>query len=143
MPKIFRFQCISSREISNKCFCVLKSMLSHYKNRWRIRIFYVSRSKNEENARSRTVTERNQRKIFENYKNFSYNIYVRKINYNKKGVNSMYTKNDIMARLQKGDDPQAIANEIADTLNAALAEYEESKAEAAKKEAAAKKDAEK
>lgn len=55
----------------------------------------------------------------------------------------MYTKNDIMARLQKGDDPQAIANEIADTLNAALKEYEESKAEAAKKEAAAKKDAEK
>ena len=97
----------------------------------------------KKNARSRTVTERNQRKIFENYKNFSYNIYVRKINYNKKGVNSMYTKNDIMARLQKGDDPQAIANEIADTLNAALKEYEESKAEAAKKEAAAKKDAEK
>ena len=55
----------------------------------------------------------------------------------------MYTKNDIMARLQKGDDPQAIANEIADTLNAALKEYEENKAEAAKKEAAAKKDAEK
>ena len=97
----------------------------------------------KKNARSRTVTERNQRKIFENYKNFSYNIYVRKINYNKKGVNSMYTKNDIMARLQKGDDPQAIANEIADTLNAALKEYEESKAEVAKKEAAEKKDAEK
>ena len=55
----------------------------------------------------------------------------------------MYTKNDIMARLQKGDDPQTIANEIADTLNAALKEYEESKAEVAKKEAAAKKDAEK
>ena len=97
----------------------------------------------KKNARSRTVTERNQRKIFENYKNFLYNIYVRKINYNKKGVNSMYTKNDIMARLQKGDDPQAIANEIADTLNAALKEYEESKAEVAKKEAAEKKDAEK
>ena len=84
MPKIFRFQCISSRDISNKCFCVLKSMLSHYKNRWRIRIFYVSRSKNEENTRSRTATERISRKIFENYKNFLYNIYVRKINYNKK-----------------------------------------------------------
>lgn len=52
----------------------------------------------------------------------------------------MYTKNDIMARLQKGDDPQVIANEIADTLNDALKEYEESKAEAAKKETAAKKD---
>ena len=46
--------------------------------------FCVSRSENEENARSRTVTERISRKIFENYKNFSYNIYVRKINYNKK-----------------------------------------------------------
>ena len=55
----------------------------------------------------------------------------------------MYTKNDIMARLQKGDDPQAIANEIADTLNAALAEYEESQKAAKEKEAAAKKDAEK
>ena len=52
----------------------------------------------------------------------------------------MYTKNDIMARLQKGDDPQAIANEIADTLNAALKEYEESKAEAAKKDAEKQKD---
>ena len=46
----------------------------------------------------------------------------------------MYTKNDIIARLQKGDDPQVIANEIADTLNTALKEYEESKAEAAKKD---------
>lgn len=55
----------------------------------------------------------------------------------------MYTKNDIMARLQKGDDPQAIANEIADTLNAALAEYEESQKAAKEKEAAAKRDAEK
>lgn len=53
----------------------------------------------------------------------------------------MYTKNDIMARLQKGDDPQAIANEIADTLNAALAEYEESQKVAKEKEAAAKREA--
>ena len=97
----------------------------------------------KKNARSRTVTERILRKIFENYKNFLYNIYVRKINYNKKESNSMYTKNDIMARLQKGDDPQAIANEIADTLNAALKEYEESQKAAKEKEAAAKKDAEK
>ena len=52
----------------------------------------------------------------------------------------MYTKNDIMARLQKGDDPQAIANEIADTLNAALAEYEESQKAAKEKEAAAKRE---
>lgn len=53
----------------------------------------------------------------------------------------MYTKNDIMARLQKGDDPQAIANEIADTLNAALAEYKESQKAAKEKEAAAKREA--
>ena len=52
----------------------------------------------------------------------------------------MYTKNDIMARLQKGDDPQAIANEIADTLNAALKEYEESQKAAKEKEAAAKRE---
>ena len=52
----------------------------------------------------------------------------------------MYTKNDIMARLQKGDDPQTIANEIADTLNAALAEYEESQKAAKEKEAAAKRE---
>ena len=94
----------------------------------------------KKNARSRTATERISRKIFENYKNFLYNIYVKKINYNKKESNSMYTKNDIMARLQKGDDPQAIANEIADTLNAALAEYEESQKAAKEKEAAAKRE---
>ena len=94
----------------------------------------------KKNARSRAATERISRKIFENYKNFLYNIYVKKINYNKKESNSMYTKNDIMARLQKGDDPQAIANEIADTLNAALAEYEESQKAAKEKEAAAKRE---
>ena len=57
----------------------------------------------------------------------------------------MYTKDDIMARLQKGDDPQAIANEIADTLNAAFAEYEENqKAKQREKEKeAAKRDSEK
>lgn len=55
----------------------------------------------------------------------------------------MYTKNDIMARLQKGDDPQAIANEIADTLNAALAEYEANQKAAKEKEAAAKREADK
>ena len=48
----------------------------------------------------------------------------------------MYTKDDIMARLQKGDDPQAIANEIADTLNAAVAEYEKNQKAAQEKEAA-------
>ena len=55
----------------------------------------------------------------------------------------MYTKDDIMARLQKGDDPQAIANEIADTLNAAVAEYEENQKAAQKEKEAAKRNFEK
>ena len=55
----------------------------------------------------------------------------------------MYTKADIMARLQKGDDPQAIANEIADTLNAAVAEYEENQKATQKEKEAAKRDSEK
>ena len=55
----------------------------------------------------------------------------------------MYTKDDIMARLQKGDDPQAIANEIADTLNAAFAEYEENQKAAQREKEAAKRDSEK
>ena len=55
----------------------------------------------------------------------------------------MYTKDDIMARLQKGDDPQAIANEIADTLNAAVAEYEENQKATQKEKEAAKRDSEK
>lgn len=55
----------------------------------------------------------------------------------------MYTKDDIMARLQKGDDPQAIANEIADTLNAAVAEYKENQKAAQKEKEAAKRNSEK
>lgn len=55
----------------------------------------------------------------------------------------MYTKDDIMARLQKGDDPQAIANEIADTLNAAVAEYEENQKATQREKEAAKRDSEK
>ena len=55
----------------------------------------------------------------------------------------MYTKDDIMARLQKGDDPQVIANEIADTLNAAVAEYEENQKAAQKEKEAAKRNSEK
>ncbi len=55
----------------------------------------------------------------------------------------MYTKDDIMARLQKGDDSQAIANEIADTLNAAVAEYEENQKAAQREKEAAKRDSEK
>ena len=55
----------------------------------------------------------------------------------------MYTKDDIMARLQKGDDPQAIANEIADTLNAAFAEYEENQKAAQREKEAAKRNSEK
>lgn len=55
----------------------------------------------------------------------------------------MYTKDDIMARLQKGDDPQAIANEIADTLNAAVAEYEENQKATQREKEAAKRNSEK
>lgn len=55
----------------------------------------------------------------------------------------MYTKDDIMARLQKGDDPQAIANEIADTLNAAFAEYEENQKATQREKEAAKRNSEK
>lgn len=55
----------------------------------------------------------------------------------------MYTKDDIIARLQKGDDPQAIANEIADTLNAAVAEYEENQKATQKEKEAAKRNSEK
>lgn len=55
----------------------------------------------------------------------------------------MYTKDDIIARLQKGDDPQAIANEIADTLNAAVAEYEENQKATQREKEAAKRNSEK
>ena len=55
----------------------------------------------------------------------------------------MYTKDEIMARLQKGDDPQAIANEIADTLNAAVAEYEENQKAAQREKESAKRNSEK
>lgn len=48
----------------------------------------------------------------------------------------MYDKNEILARLQNGEDAQDIANEIADLLNAAVDEY--TKAEEAKLAAAAK-----
>ena len=48
----------------------------------------------------------------------------------------MYDKNEILVRLQNGEDAQDIANEIADLLNAAVAEHAE--AEEAKKRQAAK-----
>lgn len=48
----------------------------------------------------------------------------------------MYDKNTILARLQNGEDAQDIANEIADLLNAAVAEHAE--AEEAKRLQAAK-----
>ena len=48
----------------------------------------------------------------------------------------MYDKNEILVRLQNGEDAQDIANEIADLLNAAVDEY--TKAEEAKLAAAAK-----
>ena len=58
----------------------------------------------------------------------------------------MFTEKDILARLQAGEDAQAIANEMADILNAANKTYEDQKeaekkrlaAEKAAKEAAAK-----
>ena len=55
----------------------------------------------------------------------------------------MYTKDEIMARLQKGNDPQVIANEIADTLNAAVAEYEENQKAAQREKESAKRNSEK
>ena len=48
----------------------------------------------------------------------------------------MYDKENILARLQNGEDAQTIANEIADLLNEAVAEHAE--AEEAKKRQAAK-----
>lgn len=48
----------------------------------------------------------------------------------------MYDKDTILARLQNGEDAQNIANEIADLLNAAVAEHAE--AEEAKRLQAAK-----
>ena len=58
----------------------------------------------------------------------------------------MFTEKDILARLRNGEDAQAIANEMADILNAANKTYEDQKeaekkrlaAEKAAKEAAAK-----
>ena len=44
----------------------------------------------------------------------------------------MYDKDTILARLQNGEDAQAIANEIADVLNSAVAEHIEAKEAAAK-----------
>lgn len=44
------------------------------------------------------------------------------------------TKNDILTRLMKGEDPNNIAQEFADALNAALKEQEEKQEEVQKKE---------
>ena len=43
-------------------------------------------------------------------------------------------KNDILERLMKGEDPNVIAQEFADALNAAIKEQEEKKEEVQKKE---------
>lgn len=48
----------------------------------------------------------------------------------------MLDKNDVIARLAKGEDAQAIADELADILNAAIAEH--TAAQEKEKEAAAK-----
>lgn len=50
----------------------------------------------------------------------------------------MFTEKDILARLQNGEDAQAIANEMANILNAANKTYEDQK-EAEKKRLAAEK----
>ena len=50
----------------------------------------------------------------------------------------MYDKADILARLAKGEEAQAIADEIAYTLNSAIAEFEKQK-EAEKAQAASQK----
>lgn len=50
----------------------------------------------------------------------------------------MFTKYDILARLQNGDSVDAIAQEMADALNEAKAAYAEEEARIAKEEAAAK-----
>ena len=60
----------------------------------------------------------------------------------------MFTKADLLARLQNGDSIEDIANEMTDALNAAKDEYlaiqeEQAKVEAAEKEAAMKAEAEK
>ena len=44
----------------------------------------------------------------------------------------MYSKDEILARLAKGEDAQAIADEIAATLNSALSEHLENKEKKAK-----------
>lgn len=44
----------------------------------------------------------------------------------------MYSKDEIIARLAKGEDAQAIADEIAATLNSALSEHLENKEKKAK-----------
>jgi glycine cleavage system protein P-like pyridoxal-binding family len=56
------------------------------------------------------------------FKIFCYNITIRKIK--KKGVNSMLDKNEVLTRLQNGEDPQKLAETIASSLNETIMEYE-------------------
>ena len=54
----------------------------------------------------------------------------------------MYNVNDILARIQKGENPETIANEFAKAINDAVALDKKQKAEAAAKAAAAQKEKE-
>ena len=54
----------------------------------------------------------------------------------------MYNVNDILARIQKGESPETIANEFAKAVNDAVALDKKQKAEAAAKAAAAQKEKE-
>lgn len=52
----------------------------------------------------------------------------------------MITKEDMLARLMKGEDAEAIAKEMTDALNAAIVEAKKAEEEKAKKEAEAKRE---
>ena len=54
----------------------------------------------------------------------------------------MYNVNDILARIQKGENPETIAHEFAKSINDAVALDKKQKAEAAAKAAAAQKEKE-
>ena len=54
----------------------------------------------------------------------------------------MYNVNDILARIQKGESPETIANEFANAINSAVALDKKQKEEAAAKAAAAQKEKE-
>lgn len=52
----------------------------------------------------------------------------------------MFTKEDMLARLMRGEDPETIAKEMTDALNAAVVEAKKAEEEKAKKEVEAKRE---